>query len=131
MRSCRMSARIGKNLILFSNQRMVADLSERGERANRQPLLRLMNSAQRGNIAYIHKLGRLNGSILHASQKIDAAGLDDRTVLQLRQCRVNRAAIRERQAVHAKLLPGTGCFSAARTTAGVIGVWRMRTPIAL
>src|ERR1035437_350960 len=110
---------------------MVADLGEGGERANGQPLFRLMNSAQRRDVADIDKLRRLNGSILHPSQKIDTAGLDDRTVLQLRQCRVNRGAIRERKAVHAKLLPGTGCFSAARTTAGVIGVWRMRTPIAL
>ena len=61
----------------------------------RQALRVLMNSAQRGDVADIHKLRRLNGAVLHPVEKIDAAGFDDRAVFQLRQCRVNGGAIRE------------------------------------
>src|ERR1700739_2992739 len=108
MRCGRMSARIREDLILLSNQRMVANLSQRGERADRQPILRLMNSAERRDVADINKLRRLDGSILHPADKIDTAGFDNRTVFQLRQCRVNRCAIRKCKTVHAKLLPATG-----------------------
>jgi len=110
---------------------MVADLGERGERADRQPLLGLANAAQSGNIADVHQPGGLLDAVLHPVEEIDAARFNDGSVLQLRECRINRGAVSDGEAVHASSFPCAGARSAARTTSGVMGVRRTRTPVAL
>jgi hypothetical protein len=86
------------------------------------------DAAQFGNIPDVDQLGRLLDAIFHAVEEIDAAGFHHGAVVELRKGSVDGGAICEDEAVHARFPP---CRSAARTTAGVMGVRRTRTPVAL
>ncbi len=85
--------------------------------------------AKTADVADIDELRRRNNPILHQVEQIDAACLHGSAVVELAKSLVHRLAIDERKFVHAC----TSCTlpSALSTFAGVIGILRMRTPVAL
>ena len=110
---------------------MVADFGKRGQRTDGQPLLRHLDAAQRWDIADIHQARRRIGAILHAIEQIDTAGFDDSAVFQLRKSGFDGSAIGKSEGIHTASIDCWGWLRAASTTAGVMGSWRMRTPVAL
>ena len=75
-------------------------------------------------------LGRRDDAVFHQIKKIDAACLDGGAVAKLPESLVHCFAINERELVHAITSPCT-LPSATSTFAGVMGILRMRTPVAL
>ncbi len=90
-----------------------------------------LDAAQRWDIADVHQACRRIGAILHAIKQVDAAGLDDSAVFQLRKGGFDGSAIGESEGIHTDSIDCWGWLRAASTTAGVMGNWRMRTPVAL
>src|SRR5260370_35558875 len=91
--------------------------------------LSLSISAKTADVADIDKLSRRNNAILHQVEQIDTTRLDGSTVVELAKSFVHRLAIDERKLVH-PCTPFT-FPSALSTFAGVIGILRRRTPVAL
>ena len=110
---------------------MVTDLGECGERSDRESLVGFVDTAQSGDVSDIDKLLGLIDATLHPVEQIDSTCFHDSAVFQLRQSAIDGCAICNCEVVHAKFLSAAGLRSAARTTDGVMGVWRMRTPMAL
>ena len=110
---------------------MVGDFGERGERADGQAVGRGVDAAQLRDVADVDQARGRIGAVLHAVEQIDAAGFDHGAVLELRERCFDGGAICEGEGVHRASDNGWGWLRAARTTAGVMGNWRMRTPVAL
>ena len=71
------------------------------------------------------------GAVLHPVKEIDATRLDDGAVLELRKRGLDGGAICKSEGIHIDSINGWGWLRAEKTTAGVMGNWRMRTPVAL
>ena len=95
-----------------------------------QTLGRSRDPAKAADVADVDQLRRSDDALLHQVEQIDAAGLDDGAVFEFSQRLVDRGAIDKRKPVHASSSWLT-FPSAASTFAGVIGILRMRTPVAL
>ena len=90
-----------------------------------------MNAAQRSNVTNVDQTRRRVGAVLHAVKKIDTAGFHDCAIFELRERGLDGGAIGKSEGIHRDSIDGWGWLRAASTTAGVMGNWRMRTPVAL
>src|SRR5438876_8956056 len=108
---------------------MTSDISQGRHRSEMQAIRTDCDPVKGANVADIDELWRRNDAIFHQIEQIDAARLDDAAIVELAKSFVHRHAIDERKFVHAC----TSCTfpSALSTFAGVIGILRMRTPVAL
>jgi hypothetical protein len=88
------------------------------------------DAAKTLDVADVDQLGWGNNVFLHQVEQINAAGLDHGAVAQLAQGFVYRPGIDKCELVHACT---SSCVlpNAASTLAGVIGSFRIRTPVAL
>src|SRR5438309_4739918 len=108
---------------------MSSDLTQGRQRCEMQAIRTDCDPLKRADVADVDELWRRDDAVLHQIEQIDAARLGDSAVVQLAKSLVHRHAIDERKFVHAC----TSCTfpSALSTFAGVIGILRMRTPVAL
>src|SRR5271165_5125154 len=94
-----------------------------------QSTIRHIDAAQLLHLPDIDESRRGDDAVLHQIKQVDAACLGDGVALQLIERFRNSGAVNEREAVHA-------CISllalpkASSTFAGVIGMRRLRTPVA-
>ncbi len=125
------SAGIGKHCVLRADGGVAADFGKRSQGTDGQSLRRDLDATQRWDIADIHQARRRIGAILHAIEQVDAPGFDDSAVFQLRKSGFDGSAIGKSERIHMASIDCWGWLRAASTTAGVMGSWRMRTPVAL
>src|SRR5205814_10682446 len=103
------------------------ELGKRGERADGQAVGRGLDAAQLFDVANIHQARGRVRAVLHAVEQIDAARLYHRAVFELRQRSLYGGTVCKSEGIHRASDVGWGWLRAARTTAGVMGNWRMRT----
>ena len=109
---------------------MICDLTQGRERSEAQAVLGYRDAAQAVDIANVDELRRRDDAILHQVEQIDAPSLDGGAVAELPKSLIYCFAINVCELIHACTSPCT-LPSAVSTFAGVIGILRMRTPVAL
>src|ERR1700748_3036085 len=106
---------------------MSGDLAQSRQWSQPQAILRRRDAAKTINVTDVDQLRRGNDVFLHQVQQIDAARLDHGAIAQLAQSFVDGSGIGKCKLVHAC---SSSCTlpSAASTWAGVMGIFRIRTP---
>ena len=132
----------------MADDRTGGDLRDRDQRADAQRAVALRDDpVETGDAAQIDDAARLQQALLHQVEEVDAAGLDDDSIpgnavgggrdhgggngcrSRVRRFR-RRSGIEPFEMLHGQLPRGMRP-SAESTAAGVIGICRSRTPIAL
>src|ERR1700722_7638348 len=109
--------------------RMVCNLAQGSQGCEVPAILVGGDASKAGDIADVDELRWRYDVILHQVEQIDAACLDGSAIAELAESLVYCCAIDECELVHAC----TSCTfpSALSTFAGVMGIFRIRTPVAL
>src|ERR1019366_1281611 len=131
VRRGRVSAGVREHSVLRADGGVIGDFSQGSQGTNGQALRCGMYATQRRDVSDVHKACGGIGAVLHAVKEINAASFNDGTVLELREGVIDRGTICESEGIHTGSVEGWGWLRAVSTTAGVIGSWRMRTPMAL
>src|ERR1700733_10527037 len=120
---------IGQRGIAFLDLGMICNLAQGRQRPEAQAILAGCDPAKAGDVADVDELRRRDDVVLHEVEQIDSASFDGGAFAELAESFVYRHAIDERELVHAC----TSCTfpSTLSTLAGVMGIFRMRTPVAL